>query len=468
MRKFIGDKTFYKQVFTIILPIMAQQLFLSLAGYIDNAMINKFDELHLAYNGVSAANRLMFVCNFVWIGIICGVNIFTSQFFGANNKEKVKETLRFSIYISVLFAIIGFIVITFIGNSVVNTYISDPVARQYGYDYLNVMRYGNLFVAFNMSMANGYRSIKKPTIPMVVGIIGILFNIFMNWIFIFGKLGCPRLGATGAALATILSKLIEMIIYFVLVYALKNEWFIGVFKKLTVSKELINGYLKRGTPIALNELFWSLSMVIMAKFYTYNNDMWYNAYSYTQNISDLFFIIFAGLGNGTAIIIGASLGDSQFERAWNEMNYFRGLAVLMGVGIGLLMALTSPLTSRAFTDNPKVIAIMIKILSITGIFTGIYCYNSVCFFTLRAGGDSLRAIILDQAPTYLIGIPITIYLGVNATRLGITIVTVYLAAHILDFCKIILSNIFINKKCWLKNLTIQNSEENKPEKEINF
>lgn len=453
MKKFIGDKLFYRKVFTIIIPIMLQQLFLSLAGYIDNVMINYYGVN--AYNGVSAANRLMFVCNFVWIGIICGVNIFTSQFFGANNKEKVKETIRFSTYISSVFAIIMFVVITFLGNKVVDTYLTSQESREFGYQYLNVMKYGNLFVAINMSMANAYRSIQKPKIPLIIGTVGIGANIIMNYIFIFGKLGCPAMGASGAALATILSKAIEMIIYFVTIPILKNEWMVGLFRKLSVSKEIIVGYFKRGTLIAVNEFCFSAGIVILAKFYTYHNDVWYNAYSYTQNISDLFFIIFAGLGNGTAILIGSSLGEGKFEQAEREMNYFRGLAIVMGVLVGGLMIATSPLTARLFTKDKEVLKLMVKILAITGIFTAVYCYNNVCYFVLRAGGDSGRAMILDQGPTYAICIPLAIILGTNASRLGITIVEIYLTTHVTDIIKIFLSNFFINKKKWLKNLTIE-------------
>ena len=217
-------------------------------------------------------------------------------------------------------------------------------------------------------------------------------------------------------------------------------------------------YLKRGTPLVANELFWSLSMVVMAKFYTYHNDMWYNAYAYTQNISDLFFIVFAGLGSGTSIIIGSTLGEGNFDKARVEVNYFRGLGVMMGGLVGILMAATSPLTSRVFTSDPEVISIMIQILSITSIFTAIYCYNAVCFFTLRAGGDSLRAVILDQGPTYFVGIPIAIVMGVNAEAWGITIVTTYLATHALDIVKLFLSNAFIRKEKWVRNLTVK--EEN--------
>ena len=455
MKKFIATKAFYKKVFVVIIPIMLQQLFLSIAGYVDNIMINSYDNLHCAYNGVSAANRLMFVCNFVWLGLVSAVSIFTSQYFGAKNKEKVKETLRLSIYASSIFAIIGFVIIQFLGNKVVDTYIQDPIARQYGYDYLKIIKYGNLFVAINMSISNAYRSIQKPNIPMYIGIIGILANIFMNWIFIFGNLGAQAMGASGAALATILSKLVEMIIYIVVLIASKNDWFKHTFKNIGVSRDLLKSFAYRGTPLVMNEFFWSMSMVIMAKFYTYHNDVWYNAYAYTQNISDLFFIVFAGLGNGTSIILGSALGDNRLEDAKVEMNYFRGLGVVMGVSVGILMALTSPLTARVFTKDKDVISLMVKILSITGIFTGVYCYNSVCFFTLRAGGDSIRAVILDQGPTYLIGIPITIVLGMNAERLGITIVAIYLASHLLDIVKIFLSNAFIKQEKWLKNLTIK-------------
>lgn len=456
MAKLIGDSKFYKKVFTIILPIMLQQLFLSLAGYIDNIMINSYGSNAAAYNGVSAANRLTFVFNFVCLGLVSAVCIFTSQFFGAKNKDKVKETVRLSMYCTIIFGIICFLVTTFFGNRVVDSYILDPEARQFGYDYLKQIRWGIVLTCLTMSFANSYRSIQKPNIPLFIGIIGILVNIFFNWIFIFGSLGAKELGATGAALATNISKAVEAILYIISFKVFKVDYINGMLKEFKVTKSLLKDFIKRGTPVVLNELCWSLSMVIMTKFLTYNNDMWYNAYAYTQNISDLFFVVFSGLGNGTAILIGSALGDSDFERAEREMNYFRGLGIGMGLFVGILMIVTSPLTSRMFTSDEEVIKLMMSILSVTGVFTAVYCYNSVCFFTLRAGGDSIRAICLDQVPIYVIGLPIVIFFGVNTERFGMTIVHVYLLSHIVDFLKIFIASFFIKQKKWLKNLTIAN------------
>lgn len=459
-KKFIGPKDFYKVVFSIILPIMLQQLFLSLAGYVDNIMINSFDEAHLAYNGVSAANRLMFILNFVWFGLVSAVSIFTAQFFGAGNKEKLKETVRLSTYISIIFGIIGFFVITFLGNFVVNSYIQDETARSFGYDYLNWIRWGAVCISLNMTFANAFRSIQKPKIPLQIGIIGILVNVFFNWCFIFGNLGFPCLGAEGAAIATVISKIVEVILYLISmgIYN-KDDSLKHTYKKLGVSKGIIKDFIKRGTLIASNELLWSLGMVLLALFYTWKNDVWYNAYSYTQNISDLFFIVFAGLGNGTAILIGASLGRGDFEKAEKESRYFQGLAVIMGLIVGVLMISTSPLTSRMFTKDPDTIRIMENIMLVTSIFTAVYCYNSVNFFTLKAGGDSIRAVLLDQGATYILGIPIAIVLGVNASKIGITIVEVYLATHLVDLVKIFVGLSFIKKGKWLRNLTEENKEK---------
>ena len=202
-----------------------------------------------------------------------------------------------------------------------------------------------------------------------------------------------------------------------------------------------------------NELLWSVGMSLLAVFYTYKNDLWYNAYSYSQNISDLFFIIFAGIGTGTAVIIGESLGKGDFERAEKDYYSMRGLSIFMGIFVGVLMIITGPLISNMFEPTAEVKRMMVKILNVTGIFCAIYCYNSVSFFVLRSGGDTIKAFLLDQIPTYLIGIPLAIIFGVNASKWGINLTTIFLISHTNDVFKVFLGNYFVGKKTWLTNIT---------------
>lgn len=453
-RKYFGNKEFYIGVFSLIIPIMVQQLFVSVAGYVDSIMINSFGGTADAYNGVSAANRLIFVLNFVWMGLASSASIFIAQYFGAKKSENVKESIRLSMYVAFVFGIIGFFVMHLFGNMIVNSFVQGEMARQYGYQYIEVIKYGAVILSLNIAFASAFRSVKLPKVALFASSIGIVVNVILNYLLIFGHFGFPEMGASGAALATILSKCVEFIVYIFIFIFSKNEYFYGLFKKLKITKQALTNYTYKALPLVTNELLWSLGMIIFAKYYTYNNDLWYSAYSYSQNISDLFFIVFSGLGTGTAVVIGSRLGQGDYENALKEFYHFRGLAIIMGGFVGILMIITTPLVTKMFTSDPDTSRLTIYLLCITGIFTAIYCYNSVSFFTLRSGGDSIKAFILDQGPSYLIGLPLCIILGVNAKTLGLQIYHVYLITHTLDIAKIFLGNHFIKKKTWLKNLAV--------------
>jgi len=208
-------------------------------------------------------------------------------------------------------------------------------------------------------------------------------------------------------------------------------------------------------------VLWSLGITLFALFYTYHNDFWYNAYAISQNITDLFFIIFSGLGSGSAVIIGASLGRSDFKQAKEDGNKLMGLAVMLGIVMGILMVITGPFIISMFKTSKETRNLIMGILIVTAIFLAIYSYNSVCFFILRAGGDSLRAFLLDQLPTYLIGLPIAIIFGLNAKNWGISMVFIFSLSHLSDLSKVFLATHFVRKEQWLVNITLNQNRDKK-------
>ena len=452
-RKYIGTKIFYKQVFIIIIPIMLQQLLMNLAGYVDNVMINSFGGNANAYNGVNAANRFIFVCNFIFIGLAASASIFIAQYFGARNKDKINESVRLGLGISLIFGLICFGAISLFGKQVVNLFVQAEEIRAYGYEYLSYIRYGVVLSALVITLATAFRSVGRPNVALIIAIVGIFVNVFFNYCMIFGHLGFSPMGAKGAAIATDLSRVVELLGYIGLMIFEKKSWFSGCFRKLTISLSLVREYIKRAIPLVFNELLFSIGAVLLARYCTYKNDTWYNAYAYAQNISELFFIVFAGLGNGTGIIIGSALGNDELDKALEYSVYFKGMAIMMGLVVGVLMITLSPLIAKLFRPADEVYPLLMRVLRVTSIFMAIYCYNSVCFFVLRAGGDAIKAFILDQVPTYIISLPIAIIFGINASKLGITLVTVYALTHIADLIKIFIANYFVGKKTWLVNIT---------------
>ena len=239
-RKYFGTKIFYKQVFIIILPIMLQQLLMNLAGYVDNVMINSFGGNANAYNGVNAANRFIFVCNFIFIGLAACISIFIAQYFGAKNKDKINESVRLGLFVSLIFGFLCFGAITLFGKNFVNLFVQAEEIREYGYEYLRYMRYGVIISAIMMTCATAFRCVGRPNVALINAIIGIVVNVFFNWCMIFGHLGFSPMGAKGAAIATDISRVAELAGYIILIIFEKKSWFYGCFKKLRVSLPLIS------------------------------------------------------------------------------------------------------------------------------------------------------------------------------------------------------------------------------------
>ena len=216
-KKFIGTKIFYKQVFIIIVHIMLQKLLMNLAGYVDNVMINSFGGNANAYNGVNAANRFIFVCNFIFIGLSASAAIFLSQYFGAKNKDKINESFRLGLIVSLLFGFLCFGAITLFGKQVVNLFVQSEEIRAYGYEYLKYIRYGVILSALVITFATAFRSVGRPNVALIIAIGGIFVNVFFNYCMIFGHLGFSPMGAKGAAIATDLSRVAEIVGYTILI-----------------------------------------------------------------------------------------------------------------------------------------------------------------------------------------------------------------------------------------------------------
>lgn len=454
MHKYIASKKFYKETFKLIIPIMIQQLFVSIAMYIDNIMVNSFGQNGLAYTGLSGANRIMFIFNYFFLGLSAAASIFIAQYFGAKDKEKVHEATRMSFYAAIIFGVIGSGLLLAFGDFGIGCFVQNKVSRSYGFDYIKIIAFGLPILSLNVAFSSSFRSIKKSRYPMYIGLFGILLNIFLNWCMIFGNLNFPVLGVKGAAYATLISKFVEIIIYIIIILVDKKLFIYGVFSKLKVSTTLLVKYIKKGTPICVNELLFSFGLMLFALFYTYKNDMWFSAYSYSQNISDLFLVIIEGIGSGCAIIIGGLLGSSKYQEAKDAYRYFKALGVFMGLVVGGLMALSAPLTVKMFSLTGEIKNITIQILLVQSIFVFAYLYCSVNFFTLRAGGDTKRAFLSDQIPTYLIGIPLVAFLGLNASAFSLSLPIIFTITHICDLSKVVAGDIFIKQGAWVENLTV--------------
>lgn len=462
LKNYIGTKDFYKKAFAIIIPVVIQQLILSIAGFVDNFMINGFSVN--AYAGVSTANRFMYIVNFFWIGLTAAISIFISQYYGAKDKKNLIATMQLGMILAVIVGVISTFVIVFVGPLLIKSFLplndSDQLAAvKHGIDYIKVIGYGAIFFILPFMVSVFFRSTGRPRVPLVAGIIGIGVNISLNFVLIYGYLGFPELGATGAAVATVASKIVELLVLLIIaVFYSKEKYIKEIFKKPLITKRLVVMYFQKGIPIIANEVLWAFGMVLFAKYITSGVYEWVTAYGYSQTATDIFFVYYSGMGTASGILIGQALGESDFEKAKDYLKKLRGIMIFTNIGVIILIAALSPAILLFLTPVNDLYWLAYKIILINLIFIIIYGYNAVSYYALRAGGDTIRSFLVDQLPTYLVGLPTVMILSKYRNELNINILVIFLASKASDIFKLALSISFIKKGVWLKNLTIDELE----------
>lgn len=458
LKKFIGDRAFYKMALAIIIPVVIQQLILSIAGYVDNLMINSYSET--AYTGVSTANRFMFLINFFWIGLASAISVFIAQYFGAKDKKRIIATMQLSAIIGVIVGILSIFLIYYGGPIVLKLFIPGSSANEleafiFGQTYIQVIAIGAVVMLLNFMVSTIYRSIGKPKIPMYAGLIGILVNVTLNFVLIFGYLGFEPMGAKGAAVATVISKIVELLILlYIALFHDKEKYLKQIFTSYEVDAHLFGLYLKKGIPIVLNEVLWAFGVQILARLVTGGKYGWLIAFNYSQNVTDLFFIYFAGIATGTAILVGSALGEGDFKKAKDFANKLIGITAIASLISIVLLISISPFLLLILTPINATYWNSYHLILVTSIFIMLYGFNAVIFFILRAGGDSLRAFLLDQMPTFVIAIPLTYLLHEMEPKWQLGLIVIFAATRIADVIKAFFSYYFYKKETWVQNLTL--------------
>ena len=213
-QKFIGDKAFYAMVLAIAVPIMVQNGITNFVSLLDNIMVGQLGTEQMS--GISIVNQLMFVYNLCIFGGLSGVGIFTAQYFGQKNEEGVRHTFRYKIWMGLALTALAVLIFWFFGGFLIQLYLNDSqdggnlqAALLYGMRYLRIMLLGLPAFMLLQVYASTLRECGETVIPMKAGLTAVLVNLVFNYLLIYGKLGFPKLGVEGAAIATVLSRYVE-------------------------------------------------------------------------------------------------------------------------------------------------------------------------------------------------------------------------------------------------------------------
>lgn len=453
-RKFIGDKAFYKMILSLTLPMLIQNGITNFVSMLDNIMVGAIGTFEMS--GVSIGNQLIFVYSLCIFGAVSGAGIFGAQFYGDKNQEGIRYSFRYKIISCAVFTLLAIALFFFFGEWLISLYLTGDASATaqtlaFGKEYLNIMLIGLIPFAVTQIYVSTLRECGETMVPMVAGVVAVFVNMIFNYILIFGKLGAPVLGVAGAAIATVLSRYVELAIVMVWTHKNKarNPYIEGVYKSLYIPKNLVKDITVKGSPIVINEALWGLGMALLNQIYSVRGIDVIAAMNINSTINNVFSIVTMSMGGAIAIRMGQLLGAGEMKRANDEHTKLAFFSVAISLVFGALMACFASLFPMFYNTTAEIRALSTQLILVTSCYMPVHAYMNAAYFTIRSGGKTITAFIFDCVFLWVVNIPVAYILSYHTI---LYIVLVYVIVGSVDILKCILGFIMVKSGAWLQNI----------------
>ena len=456
MRKFIGTKQFYKNVFAIALPIMAQNGISNIVNMLDNLMVGRIGTEQLS--GVSIVNDLMFVYQLCLFGAISGAGIFTAQYFGQGNENGVRDTFRIKLVICGFIMLLGFAVFGFGDRTLISFYLHEgsqsgdlAATLQYGHVYMMFMLAGLLPQAAEFVYSSTLRETGETVVPMRASFAAVLINLVLNYILIYGKFGFPVLGVAGAAIATAISRIIQALIVILWTHRHNDikPYINGVYSSFKVAGSLVKKVCVTGLPLVINESLWSIGIVLQKQSYSTRGLAVVAGLNINSTFFNVFSICFVAFGDAVAIIVGQLLGAGKMDEAKDTGLKINVFVTASCIVMGLVVLAAAPYLPEFYNTTPEVKSLASDFLRVTGLMMPLFGLCHSLYFTIRAGGKTFITFLFDSAFLMVVGVPLAFVL----TRYtGLDIVSIYAICEGTALIKVIIGFAISISGVWMQNI----------------
>ncbi len=437
----------------LALPIAMQQLLVSCAQLVDTAMVTSLGNVTVSAVGVSS--RWIFLMNLFYFGISSGSAALISQFWGAKEKSNIRKTCGAAMVMSLAVAALFCFAMACFPEQLIRVFTSEAPVIKEAAKYMRIIAFMGIFSAFNQIACTVLRATEKVNPPLYSSIAAVAVNTTLNYILIFGKFGFPQLGIRGAALASLISAVVQSVFLIFVMRSSKEVFKAPIKEFLSLTREFVKKFISVCMPVVFNEGIWAIGTNIYAMVFARQGSENYAGYTIFSSIEQVAFVFFVGICHACSIMTGKTIGEGKENEAYKLAKKFVIMTPLIGVFTGTILAFCrEPLlsilnieTQAAFDLASKLVLIYCLWLPIRNI------PYTLIVGTFRAGGDTKIGIVCDCISMYLIGVPLVIYLGMVAkVEFHYLIIAMYLGE---DLLKSALSIYRFKSKKWIKNLTDQ-------------
>ncbi len=399
----------------------------------------------------SLANQPFFIFNLLIFGLASGSSILNAQYWGKGELEPIKVIISMVVKVAMAVGLLLTVLVLCFPETVMRIYTTDAEVIESGIAYLKIVGWSYLMFGISSTLLCTLRSVALVRIAVVNSVTGLFTNVFLNWVFIFGKLGAPAMGIRGAALATLIARSVELLLVLVYIFFIDQRLKLRPRDLFRFDSVLFKDYLKHGLPVACNEVLWSVGISIQTMILGRLGSDVVSASQIASVVNQFSTVIIFGVANASAVIVGNAIGEGNLPKAIERIRWFRWLAVAMGIfSAGVILLISGPVVS--FYNVPaetKVLAMdMLKVLSVIVLFVATTGVGVVGL--LRGGGDPRFALIIDLAALWLVAVPAGL---LSAFVFHAPVLVVYALTKLDEPLKVLMLLWRMRNNDWITNVT---------------
>ena len=457
LKKFIGSKAFYASVVALILPMMVQQGITQFVNLLDNVMVGRLGTQPMS--GVAIVNQIVFIFNLTIFGGLSGASIFGAQFFGKGDMEGVRSTFRFRLLFGAVVVVLGMAVFLTWGEDLFSLYLDENASTpaelaatlNYAKDYTAIIIWGFFPFMIVQCYSSVLRDAGETVGPMVSSMIAIFVNLIGNYLLIYGSFGFPKLGVAGAALATVIARWSEMtyLVFYAHRRKKKFTFLQGAYRSFRIPLPLVRQIAVTGTPLLLNEVFWSIGTAMVSMCYATRGLTAVAATNINSTVWNLFAIVMAAMGNAIGILSGQLLGAGDIQGAKDTVRKLLFFSVAVNLLIGGAIVAVSPLIPFIYNTEAVVRQTATHLLMISGSFLPLSAFTQGSYFTIRSGGKTFITFLFDCVYTWVVCLPIVFLLS-SFTSLPLE--WVFLCVQAADILKAVIGAVMLKSGIWANNM----------------
>lgn len=450
------EQDIYKRALLLAVPMMIQNGITNMVGLVDNVMVGSLGTESMT--AVSIVGQLIFVFNLAIFGGISGPGIYGAQYYGQGNMKGFCNTFRMKYWISALCVVLGVLIFCFGGDVLIGLYLQGESAEvdaaltlKLGQQYLMIMVLTLLPFAITQIYASSLRETGDSMKPMVAGIISVCVDIVFNYLLIYGKFGMPKMGVRGAALATLLARIVECLVVVIWAHKKKqeHEFLQGVYQTFRIPKPVMFAMLKKGLPIFLNEFFWAGGMAAMTQCYSIRGLEIVAGMNISNALCNLLNVVFIAMGSAVGILIGQTLGRGEYERAKKNAFSLMWFTGAMCILLMVILIAISGIFPKVYDTTDTVRYYGQWFIIVTALYFPIQGFLNSLYFTLRSGGKTMITFFFDSVFSWVVSVPFAFIL---CRLTNLPILMVYAIVQSLDIIKVVVGYILIRRGIWISNV----------------